>query len=435
MLSFLFFSIACGPKMPEPQSMSIVPSSSVYLRNSFDMDPSSYIGRFVTDGEQNLDEASGMAMSCSQYVTHRFVEGGGVKYNEVLNVSTNVGARLGVPLLGSAKAGYGSKGVVRVQYELTGKMLSEINDPDKFRTCCIEYPDQCTRRYIGEFLQGKGVVYTEAVQGGNASGAGVDPGSQVEGEISFSHGKNWKRGIEFPNPVYFAFKVNQTPYNELSQCENWMSRLPQSDKGQYILGISSLHDDENTARQDAQKKAQDSAMRSGLIHYDSGPVQLIPEDWCMETSFQGGVKKYKAKVLVLVPKSAAPKQAEREPEREVEQETDRPIRSAEGEKPQPSTKEVQSISGDGNTKFLALLSRVQSTSFDSDKVEEIKASAGFPLQCAQLGRLLAELDFSNDKIEVVAALRQYITDPENALLLEQYFDFDSDKKKLRDLFR
>ena len=437
LLSVLLLGIGCGPKMPEPQSMSIVPSSSVYLRNSFDMDPSSYIGRFVTDGEQSLDEASGMAMSCSKYITHRFVEGGGVKYNEVLNVSTNVGARLGVPLIGSAKGGYGSTGVVRVQYELTGKMLSEINDPDKFRDCCTEYPDQCTRRYIGEFLQGKGVVYTEAVKGANGAVEAVDPGSGVEGELSFSHGKNWKRGIEFPNPVYFAFKVNQTPYNELSQCENWMSRVPQSDKGRYFVGISSTHSDENKARKDAQKKAQEEAMRSGAIRYDGAPVQLIPEDWCMETSFQGGAKQYKAKVLVLVPKTEVSSTPPVEPTNtdnpQVEEKATTPQKTEESQNSEGE--KTTTTSGNGNTTFLALLSRIKSTSFDSDKVKEVKASAGFPIQCAELSTLLAEFDFSKDKLDVVMTLRSHITDPQNSMVLEQHFNFDSDKKKLRDMFR
>ena len=169
----LIFS--CLPKTPTPQSVSIVPSSSVYLRNAFDMDPSSYIGRFVTDGDQNLDEASGMTMTCSQYITHRFVEGGGVNYNEILNVSSSVAAQVGVPIIASGKGEYSKTGSVRVQYELTGKMLSEINDPEAFANCCKEQPDQCTRRYIGEFLQGKGVVYTEMEKGASVRGEGLNP--------------------------------------------------------------------------------------------------------------------------------------------------------------------------------------------------------------------------------------------------------------------
>ena len=425
--------LACGPKMPTAQSMSIVPSSSVYLRNSFDMDPSSYVGRFVTDGDKSLDEASGMAMSCSKYITHRFVEGGGVRYNEILNVSTNVGARLGVPMIGSAKGNYGSTGVVRVQYELTGKMLSEVLEPEKFRQCCIDYPDQCTRRYIGEFLQGKGVVFTEYTQGVNAGGNAVDPGSGVEGEVSFSHGKNWRRGIEFPNPVYFAFKINQTPYGELKQCAGWMSKVPQSDKGQYFVGISTFHEDESKARKDAQKKATDEAMRAGFIDYETGPTKMVPEDWCMETSYQNGVTKYKAKALVLIhnpPQDSEPL----------------PVPTVETPQPQPqdtsSTTETPSqsspVSPTGNgdqVKFLTLLNRIKSMNFDSDKVKEVRASAGFPITCAQVSSIVNELKFSEDQVKVVRTLRQYITDPQNNIVIEQSFTFDSDKKKVRNLFR
>ena len=422
----LSFLLACGPKMPTAQSMSIVPSASVYLRNSFDMDPSSYVGRFVTDGDQSLDEASGMAMSCSKYITHRFVEGGGVRYNEILNVSTSVGARLGVPMLGSAKGNYGSSGVVRVQYELMGKMLSEIHEPEKFRQCCIDYPDQCTRRYIGEFLQGKGVVYTEYTQGGNAAGNAIDPGSGVEGEVSFSHGKNWKRGIEFPNPVYFAFKINQTPYGELKQCADWMSRVPQSDKGQYFVGISTFFEDESKARKDAQKKATEEAMRAGFISYETGPTKMVPEDWCMETSYQNGITKYKAKALVLI-YHPTPSPALREEVTPAEATSSLPEATR-----QPAN--VQS-DADQEVKFLSLLNRLGSMNFDSDKVKEIEASAGFPITCAQVSAILNELKFSDDQVQVVQILRPSITDPQNSMVLEQNFTFDSDKEKVRALFR
>lgn len=423
--------LACGPKMPTAQSMSIVPSSSVYLRNSFDMDPSSYVGRFVTDGDKSLDEASGMAMSCSKYITHRFVEGGGVRYNEILNVSTNVGARLGVPMIGSAKGNYGSTGVVRVQYELTGKMLSEVLEPEKFRQCCIDYPDQCTRRYIGEFLQGKGVVFTEYTQGVNAGGNAVDPGSGVDGEVSFSHGKNWRRGIEFPNPVYFAFKINQTPYGELKQCAGWMSKVPQSDKGQYFVGISTFHEDESKARKDAQKKATEEAMRAGFIDYETGPTKMVPEDWCMETNYQNGVTKYKAKALVLIHNPVQ----EPEPPAPTAPEVPQVKEPAAATETTPQAPAGSSAENGDQVKFLSLLNRVSSLNFDSDKVKEVRASAGFPITCAQVSSIVNELKFSDDQVKVVKILRQHITDPQNYLVLEQNFTFDSDKKKVRNLFR
>ena len=427
MLFTIILGVACGPKMPTAQSMSIVPSSSVYLRNSFDMDPSSYIGRFVTDGEKSLDEASGMAMSCSQYISSRFVEGGGVRYNEILNVSTSVGARIGVPLIGSAKGKYGSTGVVRVQYELTGKMLSEVNDPEKFRQCCTENPDQCTRRYIGEFMQGKGVVFTEYTQGVDAGGSAVDPGSGVEGDVSFSHGKNWRRGIEFPNPVYFAFKINQTPYGELKKCSSWMSRVPQSEKGQYFVGISSAFEDENKARKDAQKKARDTAMQAGFLTYDSGQVTMVPEDWCMETSYQGGVTKYKAKALVLFSQAEQPK-----PPAPILP-TPQIVESGTENAPNPTQ---QPVAGSSNqTEFLSLLSHLKSLNFDSEMLQEIKMSAGFPLTCAQVSQLVSDFKFSDDKMKAIKVLKMHITDPENYMVLDSGFPFSSDKQKLRNLFR
>ena len=64
-----------------------------------------------------------------------------------------------------------------MQYELTGKMLSDISDPQKFSQCCKENPEQCTRRYIGEFIQGKGAIFTEVQKEGNVQGEGIDPSS------------------------------------------------------------------------------------------------------------------------------------------------------------------------------------------------------------------------------------------------------------------
>lgn len=200
--------LSCGPKTPKPQTMSAAPAGNVYIRNSFDLDPSTYIGRFLTDGETSLDESTAMSTQCSAFIEHRFVEGGGVRYNEVLDVSNTVGAKIGVPIVAKANGSYGKTSKVLVQYELTGKMLSEITDPKGFTECCKTNPEQCTRRYIGEFIQGKGVIFTEVSKEAVAQGEGIDPSSGVSGGLTYSHGTNWQRGIEFPNPVYFAFKFH-----------------------------------------------------------------------------------------------------------------------------------------------------------------------------------------------------------------------------------
>ena len=92
------------PKASGPQAPSMAPSSNVYLRNSLDTDPSGYIGRFLPAGLTDLDESSGMTLACSEHVGWRFVEGGGVQYSEVLNASTAVSARFGVPLVAQGSA-------------------------------------------------------------------------------------------------------------------------------------------------------------------------------------------------------------------------------------------------------------------------------------------------------------------------------------------
>ena len=110
----------------------MAPSGNVYLRNSFDTDPSGYLGRFLPAGLQDLDESNGMTMACSEHISWKFVDGGGVKMTEVLNVSSAASARLGVPLIAKGKGSVSSSQVARVSYTLTGKMVSTIDDPGAF---------------------------------------------------------------------------------------------------------------------------------------------------------------------------------------------------------------------------------------------------------------------------------------------------------------
>ena len=120
----------------------------------------------MPDNATDLDEASAMQMACSEHISWRFIDGGGVRYNEILNVSTEVGARIGVPLVASGSGNASVSRVVRVNYVLTGKMVAEVTDLGAFADCCRTQPDQCAGRYIGEF----------------------------------SHGTDWQRAVEFDNP-------------------------------------------------------------------------------------------------------------------------------------------------------------------------------------------------------------------------------------------
>ena len=104
MIALALLLVGCGPsKTPAlPQTMSVSPNTNVHLRNAFDMDPSAYLGRFVPDGKQQLDEAAAMPLTCSQHISHRRVEGGGVRMTELLEISADASARLGIPLVANA---------------------------------------------------------------------------------------------------------------------------------------------------------------------------------------------------------------------------------------------------------------------------------------------------------------------------------------------
>ena len=100
-----------------------------------------------------------------------------------------------------------------MSYELTGKMIGEIKDPAGFADCCKTSPDQCTSRYIGEFIEGRGAIYHQAEKKAAAQAGATDLSSGAGGDVAFSHGTAWERGVEFPNPVvFFAFKISETPY-------------------------------------------------------------------------------------------------------------------------------------------------------------------------------------------------------------------------------
>jgi hypothetical protein len=114
---------ACPHNVPGPQANSVAPSSKVFLRSSFDTDPSTYLGRFVPAGATDLDESGAMSLACSKHITWRFIDGGGVRMTESLNVSTAVAARLGIPIVASGSGQAQSSRVARAQYELTGKMV------------------------------------------------------------------------------------------------------------------------------------------------------------------------------------------------------------------------------------------------------------------------------------------------------------------------
>ena len=315
--------------------------SNFFLRNAFDTDPSPYFGRFIPSGEASVDvdDAAAMQTSCSEFISYKYIGGGGVVYDDYFNASTEVSVGLGVPLLSSqmaslgAEVGYSGGSVVRVQYELVGKMVATIDDPDAFAECCEEGPSRCTGLYLGEFLEGKGEVYHIS---GNATGVKVGVGVKgVEADVNVKDGVSWNRSIQFPNPVYFAFKTTTVPpglVQEFEECGDWQTRIPESGRGQYFVGLSDIVESERMARDQARKDARvqvvqylGDAIQAGSIELRStsgglgelstklqsedfiqsaatGVAELVKDRaWCIEEHETPGGIRFEAKALSYLP--------------------------------------------------------------------------------------------------------------------------------------
>lgn len=305
---------------PSKDATSISSANRVFLRNSFDMDPSSYIGRFVPRGEQDLDETAAMQLTCSQFISYNFVEAGGVEYSETMAVSSEVAAKIGIPLVASGKASASKTTTVEVKYKLTGKMIGNIEDPGAFAECCKSQPDQCTDRYVGEFLQGTGNVFQSSSTSLAAGGKGRSP-QGVEGEGSASHDESVERVIQFDEPVYFAFKLTETPYTRAtSACGSWVD-TPPTEAGQvFFVGSSRPVRSENLARGGATQRAKIGAIQS-VMQIPSGDadaadteLDTAAQQWamgmqivesCVETQETSRGTKYVGRVLGKLPEYSA----------------------------------------------------------------------------------------------------------------------------------
>ncbi len=315
--------------------------SNFFLRNAFDTDPSAYVGRFVPrkTALQNIDDAAAMQTSCSQYISYKSVGGGGVQYDEYFNASTSVSANFGIPLLSAqgidigADVGHQGGSIVRVSYTLTNKMVATIDDPDAFAQCCEDGPGKCTGLYLGEFLEGTGELFHYAGNGTNVkAGVGV---KGVELGADVKDGVAWQRSVQFPNPVYFAFKTTTVPADLIQtfdQCGDWTTQVPQSTRGQYFVGLSEILPSERTARDQARRDGRIQVvqylgesiaagsielrsttgdvgdLRSRLDQEDfietaaTGVAELVKDRaWCIEEHPTPDGLKYAAKVLSFLP--------------------------------------------------------------------------------------------------------------------------------------
>ena len=240
------------------------PPSNRHLRAEFDADPSTYVGRFFKDelGSGELDEGRAMELTCSQYIDVEIVDGGGVAYTEVYNASAEVSARFGLPPI-MAEAGGSAQRAFVASYTVDKKMRHIIKDAAAFEACCMENPDQCTERFIGEFTSGTGSLFW--TEGKSAKVDFQLPTGGIPADIDGYMGMDWTKAIDFPNPVYFAFKTTDNAAKPLGTGEcssvDWDTAPPRTSAGQYFVGVSKRWDSESGARDEAMTQAKVQAVK------------------------------------------------------------------------------------------------------------------------------------------------------------------------------
>jgi hypothetical protein len=450
-------------KVPAPSLPSASPGSNVWLRSSFDADASPYVGRFVPQGARDLDEGAAMPLACSRFITSRFVPGGGVRYAEDFQASTQVGARLGVPTIVDAKGGGTGTKAFRVEYTLTGKLVAEVSDPEAFAACCKATPDQCSDRFIGEFLQGTGAVYNQAARSVEVGATAAYPAAKVGGDVSVANDSAWTRAIEFPNPVYFAFKVTQTPFTtQVSSCPSWVTAPPTTTDGLVLVGRSKAVKDDADARKAALKDAQRQLWQSigagpGDADGDMG-AGLQAKEWCVETRVVDGQPRFVGNVLVTVPqvtidamrRGAAKREAATdawmngagEAPRNAPRSVDATPaqadagRAAAASAPAPGAGAVLAGAALSDTELAAVGARIDAASFSADKVQALLAGTqGRSLTAAQAANLLRRFAFSSDQLVALGHLASGIRNRQDAALVVEVFSFSADKARAQELLR
>ena len=259
-----------GPEKPDktmnPDQMGpnlAGPRQGVFLRASFDDDPSHFIGRFLGSnvGEDDIDENRAVKTECSQFVTYKEVNAAGA-YDEYYNSSTTARGNLGVNQAVQATGMTGSGGFnhesgtsIRVKYDITKKLVADVQDPAGFNKCCDASPDNCTGKYIGEFWYGAGTIYENTGQQTGAQAEVAAP--QGQGGFEVADGWAWKRSLDFSD-VYFAFRVMDRLATD--DC-SWAQKPPKSDSGQYFVGVSPPSPTEDIARTAAMRHARTQAVQ------------------------------------------------------------------------------------------------------------------------------------------------------------------------------
>src|SRR5690606_21376362 len=82
---------------------------------------------------------------------------------------------------------------------------------------------------------------------------------QIPADVEVKNGVAWARSVEFPNPVFFAFKTTTTgwtPDGAPGGCGDWVDGPPRSSQGRYFVGLSDPLGSERIARDAAMANAR-----------------------------------------------------------------------------------------------------------------------------------------------------------------------------------
>ncbi len=84
----------------------------------------------------------------------------------------------------------------------------------------------------------------------------------VDADVTVANGVTWRRSVVFPEPVYFAFKATETPYEQraVRTCSDWADALPESPDELYLRAASGPAWSEQLARKRARAVLSEQAL-------------------------------------------------------------------------------------------------------------------------------------------------------------------------------
>lgn len=271
-VSALPLALACAatqPQVPGGAMGGIVMlpvKPSVFVRATFDTDPSGILGAFIPDDVDDgaIDETRAARTRCSEYIKPKRISAGG-EVEEVFSATSSAGGGLGVDGIAKIMGERSQSNALRIKYSAGEKMIAQV-DTTGLQQCCAAAPDQCSKRYISSVISGDGRIYVarEKADKAGLEGSGSVKGVPVSGDVMYKDGLKWERTTEF-KAQFFAFSFQQTGVgknvdNLDAQC-TWAKRIPKSLDGTYFVGVSEPTASERTARDLAMREARSQVVK------------------------------------------------------------------------------------------------------------------------------------------------------------------------------